>query len=277
MSHLTPPPGKLKTRGFFKKYTQPTYYEDLHGTMNKDEAFDRYPDNCESESDDDHDEDDVEEEETDLRRSKRVKVSPRRLRSREMKGEVRDRDDGEGGGLFVSEDEQENDGEGVEVRHKIAPNINSRQSIQIPLSPKMTPKKFGMFGGGGNRQYDDLPTDEKHAETKKPTSAKNKAKEVSGRRIKRPAGQELLKKQLADKARSRKEALRAERDQRKKGEKKNKEIKGKPGKTPHKQVHWNDIRHQIRAKLLKQAEKKKLYVLIDNSGIDMNEYERFDD
>lgn len=44
--------------GFFKKYAAPKstpkkeiYYEDLYGSPNEDELFDRFPDTCESESD----------------------------------------------------------------------------------------------------------------------------------------------------------------------------------------------------------------------------------
>lgn len=47
MALRTPPPSRQKKTNRF------TYYEDLYGTRNGDEEFDRFPDECEDETDSD--------------------------------------------------------------------------------------------------------------------------------------------------------------------------------------------------------------------------------
>jgi hypothetical protein len=50
MVFLTPPPSTRKEQSFMKPTGGLIYYEDLYGQPNEDEAFDRFPDECEEES-----------------------------------------------------------------------------------------------------------------------------------------------------------------------------------------------------------------------------------
>jgi len=57
MSFFTPPPSARKSIiKSFKPTKRLKYYEDIYGTINEDEEFDRFPDECETESDSDEEE-----------------------------------------------------------------------------------------------------------------------------------------------------------------------------------------------------------------------------
>ncbi|KAF2173333.1 hypothetical protein M409DRAFT_17273 [Zasmidium cellare ATCC 36951] len=251
MAYLTPPSSKRKNRSVFNKHRQPIYYEDLYGEMNKDEEFDRYPDKCETESESERD---FETDESPLQR----KSSQRPSRSLKRKRGEQDTGQDSNDGLLVSEDEDNG------TQYKIAPKLNSKRSIPVP---PMTPKKFGMFGSKDHTkkaQKATLPDNEK-AQPEEPSPKKANTRERTGR-IKRSASRQLLKQQLADLDKSKKEARRTERARQKaakasKGAVKVKKMRVKGGSR------------------LKQAGgmSKSLLVYIDNDDIDREEYERFDD
>lgn len=131
------------------------------------------------------------------------------------------------------------------------------------------------------------------ARTEGQSPERNRAIEPeSGKRIKRPASRRLLKQQLAQHDKAKKEALRAERASERAAKEVKKAarvgLKGKATKGAPK-LHWNEVRHIVkendknrankekRTKKSKEAKvRKSPIVLIDNSDIDPGEYRRFD-
>ncbi|KAK4507326.1 hypothetical protein PRZ48_001061 [Zasmidium cellare] len=257
MPYITPPPSKRRSRGVFHKRRQPIYYEDVYGVeKNEEERFDRNPDRCETESES---ESDYETDESPIRTKVSQRLPPRLKRKREVRDTGDEQETSEG--LFVSEDE------GDTVRYKIAPNVNSKRSIPVP---RMTPKKFGIFGSRTYRKEAEkttVPNDDQ-PRPEEQSSKKAEPREQRGR-IKRPASRQLLKKQLADLDKSKKEARKAELAQQK---------AAKEAKKARK-VKVKTMTIKGGSKKLKQANGffRSLSVYIDNDEIDFDEYERFDD
>lgn len=167
----------------------------------------------------------------------------------------------------------------------------------------MPPRKFGMFAGQKHADKAELAvvSSPEPARSKKQLPELDEAFEPEpGKRIRRPASRRLLKQQLAQHDKAKREALREERASEKAANEAAKEAKkltqnstqvGKKGKAAKgaTKVHWKDVKHLVKAnekKLAKETNRAKKskkatdapnspMVLIDNSGIDPSEYRRY--
>ncbi|CAK3892391.1 Hypothetical predicted protein [Lecanosticta acicola] len=118
MPYLTPPPTVQK--GIFTQQLRPEYYEDIYGEINPDE--DQHAERCESESESDGD------------RGERYSQS--RDYQRLFGGYEKTQQEGKDGEA----------GETSRQKYKIAPRLNSRQSVLVQRRKTLVPQKFGMFG-----------------------------------------------------------------------------------------------------------------------------------
>ncbi|EMD01301.1 hypothetical protein BAUCODRAFT_128249 [Baudoinia panamericana UAMH 10762] len=133
MTLLTPP--QLQ-RG--KRYGL-AYYEELYGEQNADEAFDRFPDECEDDSSSGDDESNI---------KTKTSGSPAIGRTTGFFKPYAGSINGTGGQISKRGNEGNNPNTDKERQSQyiIAPSINRKHSIVVSPSKKLKSKRFGLFG-----------------------------------------------------------------------------------------------------------------------------------